>query len=169
MVAGAMGDAAECDRVGGGCLIHSVVIAGDGQLDFGIIEVLVVPFMTSTPFSEAHWSRESFIYKGFPAYWDEDHPEQEFWLQPELAESKYSELIQNDTIRKWDSLDESGLNLSELTSEEKSILEWKRKHYFVDLELLCYEAEGGDVQVASYEEVLEWAGIDPKDLVEKIN
>ena len=122
--------------------------------------------MTSTPFSEAHWSREPFTYKGFTAYWDEDHPEQEFWLKPELAESKYSELIQNDTIRKWDSLDESDLNLSELSSEEKSILEWKRKHYFVDLELLCYETEGDHVQVASYEEVLEWAGIDPKDVVD---
>ena len=123
--------------------------------------------MTSTPFEEAHWSREPFTYKGFSASWDDDQPEREFWFRAELVESKYSNLIDNEVLRKWDSIDEENLNLSELTQEEEVSLEWKRNHYFVDLEILCYETEAGDIEIVSYEDVLIWAGIDPKDVVDK--
>lgn len=123
--------------------------------------------MTTTPFAEAHWLRDPFTYKGFSAYWDDDHPEREFWFRAELVESKYSNLIDNEVLRKWDSIDEENLSLSELTQEEELSLEWKRNHYFVDLEILCYETEAGDIEIASFEDVLIWAGIDPKDVVDK--
>ena len=123
--------------------------------------------MESTPFEEAHWSREPFTYKGFSASWDDDQPEREFWFRAELVESKYSNQIENEVLRKWDSIDEENLNLSELTQEEEIILEWKRNHYFVDLEILFYETEAGNIEIASYEEVLILAGIDPKDFVDK--
>ena len=47
----------------------------------------------STAFQEAHWSRDSFVYKGFSAYWYEDHAAEYFWFEPKLAETKYSSLI----------------------------------------------------------------------------
>ena len=121
--------------------------------------------MTITPFREAHWSRDPFTYRGFAAYWDDDHPEQVFWMKPELAEAKYPKLVENETLRKWDSIDEMNLNLSQLTPEEQSVLEWKRAHYFIDLELLCFEPSPGELEVVSHEEVLEWAGIDPGDVI----
>ena len=70
--------------------------------------------MTSTPFDEAHWSREPFTYKGFSAYWDDDQPEREFWFRAELVESKYSNLIKTKVLRKWDSIDEENINYQNL-------------------------------------------------------
>ena len=56
----------------------------------------------STEFKEAHWSRDPFVYKGFSAYWDEDHPAEYFWVEAEVAETKYTNLIQNGILEKWD-------------------------------------------------------------------
>ena len=127
----------------------------------------------STPFHEAHWSRDPFVYKGFSAYWDEDHPAEYFWVEPKLAETKYSTLIESGVLEKWDEMDEEELNLDDLDEEADAeileVLEFRRSHYQIELEDLIIKLDasnGESIEGVAREEVFIWAGLDPKDVIQ---
>ena len=125
----------------------------------------------STLFTEAHWSRDPFVYKGFSAYWDEDHPDEYFWVEPKLAETKYSNLIEHGILEKWVEMDEDELNLDDLEEEAEilEVLEFRRSHYQIELEDLIIKLDasnGESIEGVAREGVFIWAGLDPKDVIQ---